>query len=222
MMIKTVASVAALATAVQGFSSIAVPRPDASKAVKEALEITESFGINSNEAKVAWDIVEEIDASDNSEATKGSLDAECPVQEEVSLECMDYGTFMDQMKVVRDLTSEKNHKANQNGMASVLKNVKLATPQGAVGGSSPELERALLEARTATQEYGITSPEAKLAWETYEDIASSGTQNAMGTNLIDECSVEAGQEACEAMEELERVMPVLLAISDQYNDNQHN
>ena len=65
MMIKTVASVAALATAAHGFSSIAVPRPDATKAVQEAMKITESYGISSREAKVAWDIVEEIDASDN-------------------------------------------------------------------------------------------------------------------------------------------------------------
>ena len=40
-------------------------RPDASTAVEEALKITAAFGIESNEAKVAWDIVEEIDASDN-------------------------------------------------------------------------------------------------------------------------------------------------------------
>jgi hypothetical protein len=40
----------------------AVVRPDASAAVEEALKVTAAFGIESNEAKVAWDIVEELDA----------------------------------------------------------------------------------------------------------------------------------------------------------------
>ena len=52
-----------------GFSvskpSSAVRRPDASTAVEEALKITAAFGVESNEAKVAWEIVEEMDASDN-------------------------------------------------------------------------------------------------------------------------------------------------------------
>jgi len=43
----------------------ATVRPDASSAVEEALKISAAFGIESKEAKVAWDIVEEMDASDN-------------------------------------------------------------------------------------------------------------------------------------------------------------
>ncbi len=40
-------------------------RPDASAAVEEALKVTAAFGIESKEAQVAWDIVEEMDSSDN-------------------------------------------------------------------------------------------------------------------------------------------------------------
>jgi CP12 domain len=40
----------------------AMRRPDASAAVEEALKVTAAFGLESNEAKVAWDIVEELDA----------------------------------------------------------------------------------------------------------------------------------------------------------------
>ena len=40
-------------------------RPDATSAVEEALKITASFGIDSKEAQVAWDTVEELSASDN-------------------------------------------------------------------------------------------------------------------------------------------------------------
>lgn len=40
-------------------------RPDTSALVQEALKVTAAHGIESQEAKVAWDIVEEVDASDN-------------------------------------------------------------------------------------------------------------------------------------------------------------
>lgn len=52
---------------VSGFSAPRVPlaRLDTSAAVEEALKKTATFGIDSDEARVAWDIVEEMDASDN-------------------------------------------------------------------------------------------------------------------------------------------------------------
>ena len=65
MMLKTLSTLALLASSAHGFSVTIQKRPDASRAVEEALKITASFGIDSNEAKVAWDIVEEMDASDN-------------------------------------------------------------------------------------------------------------------------------------------------------------
>ncbi len=60
-------------------------------------------------------------------------------------------------------------------------------------------------AKAATEEFGATSKEAKLAWEDVEEIASASTAPAMGTNLIDECLVEQ-IEACEGLEELTRVL----------------
>ena len=40
-------------------------RPDSSEEVQDAFRITEEFGIDSKESRVAWDTVEEMDASDN-------------------------------------------------------------------------------------------------------------------------------------------------------------
>lgn len=40
-------------------------RADASAAIKAALDASKKFGATSPEARVAWDTVEEIDASDN-------------------------------------------------------------------------------------------------------------------------------------------------------------
>lgn len=63
------------ATAVQGFvpptfgvrptTQLAMSRPDASKAIKEALEASKKYGATSDEARMAWEIVEELDSSDN-------------------------------------------------------------------------------------------------------------------------------------------------------------
>ena len=151
----------------------------------------------------------------SSEAAKGSLTEECEVAEEPTAECLDYGRFLDELYILRDLLGDKEQQEHKMSLADVLKNIKLSKPEAKAGEhtNSPELDAALAEARAATETHGITSPEARLAWETYEEIASTGTGNAVGINLMDECSIESGQEACQAMEELERVMPVLLAIS---------
>lgn len=46
-------------------TTLLAARPDASAAIQEALEASKKFGATSPEARVAWDIVEELDASDN-------------------------------------------------------------------------------------------------------------------------------------------------------------
>lgn len=46
-------------------SVVMLARRDSSKEIEEALRISKEFGPSSKEARVAWDIVEEIDASDN-------------------------------------------------------------------------------------------------------------------------------------------------------------
>ena len=152
----------------------------------------------------------------NSQAVAGSLDTECEVSEEPSAECLDYARFLDQLTILRDSMSSSNSqsKKTKSSLIDALKNIKLSKPtNGAPASNSPELTKALLEAKEATEQYGITSSEARLAWETYEEIASTGLENAYGINLAEECGIESGQDACKAMEELERVMPILLAMS---------
>ena len=60
-----IATLLILALAVATTHAFSVARPDTTNLVEEALKVTASFGIDSKEAKVAWDIVEEMDASDN-------------------------------------------------------------------------------------------------------------------------------------------------------------
>jgi CP12 domain len=40
-------------------------RPDTATLVEEALKISATYGLESKEAAVAWDTVEEVDSSDN-------------------------------------------------------------------------------------------------------------------------------------------------------------
>lgn len=40
-------------------------RPDATELIKNAVAISQKFGKDSPEARLAWEVVEEVDASDN-------------------------------------------------------------------------------------------------------------------------------------------------------------
>lgn len=42
-----------------------IVRPDTANLVEEALKISAAYGLDSKEAAVAWDAVEEVDSSDN-------------------------------------------------------------------------------------------------------------------------------------------------------------
>lgn len=143
-----------------------------------------------------------------------SLDEECEVAE-VSPKCEEYGRFLDELFTIRDSMGEQRDGNKKASLAETLKLVKLGKPESALVESSDALTAALEAAKLATSEHGIASVQARLAWETYEEIASTGFKNAVGINLAEECSVEAGLDACKAMEELERVMPVLLALSNK-------
>lgn len=63
MKFSKIALLAALVGSANAFSAV---RPETTAMrVEEALKITAALGIDSNEAQVAWDIVEELNASDN-------------------------------------------------------------------------------------------------------------------------------------------------------------
>jgi hypothetical protein len=119
---------------------------------------------------------------------------------------------LDELVNIQSMMSAQADDKKKLGLVDVLKNVKLSKPEAVKATSSPELDAALAEAKKATAESGITSSAARLAWETYEEIASSGLGNAMGVSLLEECDIETAQNACQAIEELDRVMNVLTAI----------
>lgn len=140
----------------------------------------------------------------NSVATMGSLDDECEI-ENVTKECLEYGEALDELQDLIESTSSPDFAAME--LASQVRPLKLQPPATGAGQPSFELENALVEARKITSEQGLTSPEAKIAWEIVEEIAAYGAANALGGPIsVDECYVEAEKEACQALEELHKLL----------------
>lgn len=179
----------------------------ANKLIAEAMKMTKKYGATSTEARLAWEAVEEVNASDNTVASMGSLDDECSV-EIVSEECLEYGDALNELQELIDANSGPDFEAVvAEELVGSVQPVKLAAPATGPGPASLELQKALEEARSVTASKGLTSPEATIAWETVEQIAAAGNTNALGGSLSsDECFVEAAREACAALEELNKII----------------
>ena len=133
-------------------------------------------------------------------------DGEAPPEE-----CNDYVAGVDVLAGLKDtrLDLETIISASEKSIAKSVKPISLS------GSSSSDsdgaevaaiLLSALENAKNITAELGITSSEAKLAWETVEEVAASGTSEATKKALdLDECDVEK-IAACEALKELDRVL----------------
>lgn len=104
------------------------------------------------------------------------------------------------------LTKTKDELDMVKSLADELKGVKLASPasSGAVSEDSA-MKAALAAARTAAETHGKDSVEAKLAWETVEEIAASNNLEATRAPLDEECLIEL-IEGCEALEKFKAAL----------------
>ena len=118
-------------------------------------------GASSPEARVAWDIVEEMDSSDNSAAY--SIKAVPPDHAD---------DYRNQIRAFAALVAETKDKLKEmSRLAEQLKELELTDPSLTSLGSDPEAEgirRALSEAKAAQDVYGSHSSEADAAWEALE------------------------------------------------------
>jgi len=143
--------------------------------------------------------------SQHSAATGGSLADECELTDgEVSKACMEYDKNLEELQKM--LKENAPFIQKMKSIASDLENIKMTTAPAVQAKDSPELRAAVAEAKKATDEFGPTSSEARLAWESVEEIASAGNAGALGGKLsTEECLVETA-EACEALEKLEKAL----------------
>jgi len=194
----------------QGVASALHSTPSNEDAIQEAMRLSKEKGATSSEARVAWDIVEELNASDNRAAfTGGVSDEDCliPDGDAPPEECNDYVAGVEAIAALEDKRPGTN--TEKEKIALSVKPVSLSSSSSG-GSDSAEVNTALLtaleNAKKITAELGITSSEAKLAWEDVEEIASSSTSQATKKPLnLEECEVEK-IEACEALEELDKII----------------
>jgi len=192
-----VASAAAFAPTPCGRSPVALRASASADAIEAALAASKEHGATSSQARVLWDIVEEIDASDNSAAYR-------PVVEDADYE--------DKVKsLAQMLTKTKDELVQMKDLADSLKGVKLASPPmgGTLTSDAPEtaaMADALAAAKEATAASGADSISARLAWEAVEEIAASAADGeATRAPLDEECLIEL-IEGCEALEKFKAAL----------------
>jgi hypothetical protein len=148
-----------------------------------------------------------------SAAYKQGSEDECEWMDEgnrVALEqaCVDLDAKKKELeKVVESMSREQAGKLqHMKELAEEMQALKLAKTPGKASPPSPAVRQALQIVNATIEKYGNDSPEAKMAWEELEEIASSGNSNAIGKRLDEECLVESAMETCLALEELNRVL----------------
>ena len=114
-----------------------------------------------------------------------------------------YDTFVELRKLWE---LQKDHVESIKLVTEQIRAVKISPPENAVNDTrehNPLFDTALAEAKDATEKHGIQSSEAKLAWETLEEIASNDMSQVMkgAVDADDECLVGM-MVTCAAMEEL--------------------
>ena len=183
------------------------------------MDATERYGINSPEAKLAWEVVEEFDARANDSAAYTPNEANRLSDEQMA-------HAYAELQYTLQVMERRQHQFQQNAqlmkdVAAELQAIKLAPPTKKPAPTIPGLWDAKLKARAISQQFGNTSTEAKLAWEEVEEIAAAGLENALGDGLYDEttCNLVMASEACMALEELDRFLYVE---NEQWNNaNNH-
>lgn len=194
-----------------------------SKNIRAAMELTEQYGIQSTEARLAWEVVEEFDASSNDNAayTPNSEGMSKLSQEQIDTAYYELQQSMEMMQRndYVGLNTLQNNQQLMKDVAAELSAIKLTPPDRKPAPTIPGLWDSKLKARAMSDNFGNDSVEAKLAWEEVEEIASSGLENSMGGMLNeDECDLVQAAEACMALEELDRFFTNYYANNNQVSD----
>jgi len=74
--------------------------------------------------------------------------------------------------------------AEMRQIATEMQSIQIEDAPKKAAQDSPELRAALAAAKEASEQHGATSSEARIAWETVEEIASSGLDNALGGRRV--------------------------------------
>lgn len=138
-------------------------------------------------------------------AFKGSLEEECSVKTpEEEQACKEYNEKMDQLSAI--LKQEREPLRQIEDLVKQLKGIKLPkAPPLSSGTPKPDTKAAIAEAKAAVAKFGADSVEAKLAWETVEEIAASDNSVSSQSSLDEECLLEL-EEACATLHEFNDII----------------
>lgn len=103
------------------------------------------------------------------------------------------------------LESQSESMEKVKSLAEEIKAIKLVAPSSKHSPSSPMMQKVLSEAKAIVTEFGADSTQAKLAWETVEEVAASDNSEVQEPGLDESCLIET-IEACEAIEEVARAL----------------
>ena len=174
------------------------PTSEASaNAVQAALKASKQFGPTSPEARVAWDEVEELSA------------ARSHANEDVEIRTVKTAELKGYLEEFSASEEVKQNLARMKALAEEIQAIKMKSPSSSAGKeksvSSIAVQNALKKAKETRAKYGDDSPEAKLAWETLEEIASQESrkkESDEAVNYDEECYIDSATEVCKAIEEL--------------------
>eukprot|EP00568_Trieres_chinensis_P012831 CAMPEP_0183293530 /NCGR_PEP_ID=MMETSP0160_2-20130417/2180_1 /TAXON_ID=2839 ORGANISM="Odontella Sinensis, Strain Grunow 1884" /NCGR_SAMPLE_ID=MMETSP0160_2 /ASSEMBLY_ACC=CAM_ASM_000250 /LENGTH=220 /DNA_ID=CAMNT_0025454661 /DNA_START=52 /DNA_END=714 /DNA_ORIENTATION=+ len=169
-------------------------RVDPSEAIAAALEASEKFGSTSTQARTAWEVVEEMDSSDNSVAYMPFDEAE-------------FDAKMSELAAL--IGAQKSQITRVKQLAREVRDIKVSSSAKVEVGptrTTPAMTEALNEAARVTKKYGVESPQARMAWEAVEEIASNDLSEATKPALREEECLVNAIDACEALEELNDVL----------------
>jgi hypothetical protein len=148
--------------------------------IKEAMEISKKYGPSSPEARIAWEAVDEVShAADMKEATKPGLDEECVLDESLANNmCMEYSEKLYALeKLIHGKAKAKVPEPKKLNVDDIPR-VPLADKSSrqyklSSVATSPDITAAIENAKIITEENGIASSEARIAWEVVEELSAS-------------------------------------------------
>lgn len=173
------------------------PTSEASaNAVQAALETSKKFGPTSPEARVAWDEVEELSAA------RSHANEDIEIRNVKSAELRGY---LEEFSASEEM---KQKLAKMKALAEEIQAIQMTSPsvgKDKSASSSIAVQNALKKAKEMRAKFGDDSSEAKLAWETLEEIASQESHKNdfdEAVNYDEECYVDSAMDVCKAIEEL--------------------
>lgn len=178
-------------------------RQDNSEAVKMALEASKMYGTTSNEARMAWDIVEELDAANarhrpvDIHATPSeecTTDAPAPKLEMAPPKTVEdaiyqakmasdvWGKHSSEARIAWEMVEEMDSTSSHKAAAEKAKDEKPQEVESKLPAVKGEIifkdaSEAIAKALAASKEHGPTSVEARMAWELVEEIDAANSHH---------------------------------------------